>query len=78
MLKLKKDYRTDNLKKYNFIFDGCGNWIWGGRHFWFKKMYINESQRVLYIDSLYVDKCINTVFDMIKDEVFEKVENKGE
>ena len=78
MLKLKKDYRTQDLKKYGFIFDDCGNWLWGGNHFWFKKMYINESQRVLHIEDWKIKECINTIFDMIKDDVFEKVEDKGE
>ena len=78
MLKLKKDYRTDNLKKYKFIFDGCGNWLYGANHFWFKKMYINEAERVLHIEDWKIKECINTIFDMIKDDVFEKVEDKGE
>lgn len=74
MLKLIKNYKTKELEKYGFIFDGYGNWIWGGNAYWCKKMYINEAERVLHIDLFNVDKCIDMVFDMIKDGVFDKGE----
>lgn len=74
MLRIKKEIDLKELKKFGFVFDDCGNWLWGATHFWFKKMYINAGDRVIHIEKLNVDSTLNTIYDLIQSGYVEKVE----